>query len=206
MADEQCAQSVVRNTCKGGGSDQYMPHHTAASTAALVSALNSAMDARPSLPNSFAPPPARHHQPYHENSRNRHIYTSRPIEQPVEQFDTTPATWSAWINEERRRSEYAERRRSVDFEDCPKNSHSMPPHFLDPQMAEIDDLASRLPQGLLGGMLDSDNSDSLSRSTFSRRARLGTEGSAPIIPGMDLFRHEESHNLSRCALHPGNLY
>jgi hypothetical protein len=192
MSDEQFAPYLVRNTCTSasfrGGCEQYMPHHTADA----APGLNAAHDARPCLPTSCAPPCALHLAPSPDNFSNPQLYTSRPTDQPVERFDSAPATWSAWISEERRRS---------DCVDAPLFSHTMPPHFLDPKMAEIDDLASRLPHGLLGGMLDADTSDATSRSTCSRRARLGTEGSAPTMPGMDLFRHEESQNLSRRALH-----
>jgi hypothetical protein len=119
-----------------------------------------------------------------------------------------PATWSAWLSEERRITDMLDMTGPRPF--FPPSSTGgrgsaaffsramQTPRFFDPSVSDIDGLASRVPQGFLGSMMDSDTSDTGSRSTASRRARLGTEGSATTIPGMDLFRHEESQNLSRC--------
>lgn len=195
---EQRARSVAPNhDMMKHSSDKYTAHCNPAVSAAIASAFHSASDGfhRPShvRPIGSKGAPSQHSSP--DNINEPQMYRSRPMEQD----DSAPTTWSAWINEERRRSDVVDPTHPA--AQNPTNNalftHPMPPHFLDSKISEFDELASRLPHGLLGGMLESDASDTTSRSTSSRRARLGTEGSAPTMPGMDLFRHEESQNLSR---------
>lgn len=199
----------VRKTGLDGGSEQYSPHDNSAFSAALASAMNGKTD-----PLSMMPPgsmqctprsaPIMGGVPQHHSCSDNFKDQRTSLESTAGQYDPTPAaTWSAWINEERRRSDVVVDPCAFPPYGGPQHasslSHKMPPQFFEPKASDFDDLASRLPHGLLGGMLDCDSSDTASRSTSSRRARLGTEGSAPAKPGMDLFRHEESQNLNRCA-------
>ena len=211
--EQQFGRSVaVRKGIVDGGWDQCIPHSNSAVPAAFASALKGSTDSMSIMPPGPMQYSARSAPISSTGAPQQHAcqgHFNDPYNEPhsrtADHYDLTPATWSAWINEERRRSDIVDSATYPHYgppQQASSASHTIPPQFLENRVSEFDDLASRLPHGLLGGMLEGDWSDTTSRSTTSRRARLGTEGSAPTMPGMDLFRHEESQNLSRCGPQP----